>query len=75
MFFLLLLGGEPKKRHGREDKNRFLIGGVLSVHFRRDAFLPEALEKFHIHGIIKMQFDETEPFRWNAIENEPANLL
>ena len=25
--------------------------------------------------IIKVQFDETEPFRWDAIENEPANLL
>lgn len=41
----------------------------------RRFFDQKHLKDFHIYGIIKMQFDETEPFRWNAIENEPANLL
>ena len=41
----------------------------------KELFCPRHLKNCHIYGIIKMQFDETEPFRWDAIENEPANLL
>ena len=41
----------------------------------KELFCPRHLKNCHIYGIIKMQVDETEPFRWNAIENEPANLL
>ena len=46
-----------------------------NITARKTLFCSGHLKNCHIYGIIKMQFDETEPFRWNAIENEPANLL
>ena len=57
-----------RKEAGGDDRKTARIGGGKLLILARLDFLQKCV-------IIKVQFDETEPFRWNTIENEPANLL
>lgn len=57
-----------REEAGGDDRKTARIGGVKLLILARLDFLQKCV-------IIKVQFDETEPFRWDAIENEPANLL
>lgn len=57
-----------REEAGGADRKTARIGGVKLLILARLDFLQKCV-------IIKVQFDETEPFRWDAIENEPANLL
>ena len=79
--FLLLSGGTffAADKKGLIEKMQFFVIAKYryekNIIGNKELFCPRHLKNFHIYGIIKVQFDETEPFRWDAIENEPANLL